>query len=257
MILLRRNLAIFLYLLFTVAIVAIGIYAYLQFSGAAPVSAAELKAKAESILYISVSGAAVILVAFAVTAWRTLSVYRELDKLIELNKRGDFSPELSMKKLGPIGKRITLLYFSLNSQNERKTLKISALSELADFLVANIDIPLLATDVQGYIRYASRALVEQIDHPRSELISKNVEEVFPDVPFRDTVLELDRRKSSVDLEELKTPLTLAAIRDRRNELSYVVWLFGGTVHLPESSSKQEKVKGRSERKRRVFKRRPS
>ncbi len=257
MILLRRNLAIFFYVLFTVSILATGIYAYLEFSRETPGKAAELKARGESVLYISISGAAVILVAFAATAWRTLSLYRELDKLIELNKRGDFSPELSMKKLGPIGERITLLYFSLNALNERKTLKISALSELTGFLIDNIDMPLLATDVQGYIRYVSRPVADQMGRPRSELISKNVEEVFPDVPFRDSVLELDRRKSSVDLEEHKTPLTLAAIRDRRNQLSYVVWLFGGAVHLPESSSKQEKVKGRGERKRRVFKRRPS
>ena len=256
MILLKRSTAVVLYVLFTVSIVAIGIYAYLELGGEPPETRLELKAKAESILYISLTGAVVILIAFITVSWRTLSLYRELDKLIELNKREDFSPELSMKKLGPIGERITLLYYSLNTLNERKTLKISGLSSLADFLMDNIDIPLLATDVQGYIRYSSRSLVESMELPRAELIGKNAEELFPDVPFRESVLELDRRNSSVELKELKDPVTLAAIRNRRSELSYVVWLFGGAVRLPESPSRTERIKGRRDRRRRVFKRRP-
>jgi len=255
MILVKRSIAVTVYILFTAFIIAIGVYAYAELSRETPGTPAEIKAKAESVLYIALVGAAALLITFSVAAARTLSVYREMDKLIELNKRGDFSPELSMKKLGPIGERITLLYFSLNTLNERKTLKISALSDLASFLVDNIDIPLLATDVQGHILYVSRSPGEQIDRPRSDLISRNADEIFPDVPFRDSVLELDRRKSSVELEELKSPVTLAAIRNRKNELSYVVWLFGGSVHLPDSPSRTEKIKGRAEWRRRILRRR--
>jgi len=256
MILVKRNTAIFLYMLFTAAIVAIGVYAYLEFSGEASAPVAELKTKAESVLYISLSGAAVILAAFVSVSLRTLSLYRELDRIIELNKRGDFSPELSMKKLGSVGERITLLYYSLNALNERKTLKISGLSSLADFLVDNLNFPFLACDVQGHILYISKDLAERLDQPRSELLSRNVEEVFPDVPFRDSVLELDRRKSSVEFEMPKKSLTLAAIRNRRNELAYVVWLFTGAAHLPEISSRVERVKSRSGRILRIFRRRP-
>ena len=251
MILVKRGAAIFLYVLFSASIVAIGIYAYLAL-GNTPDMYTELKAKSETILFIALAGAAIILVTFIVVAWRTTSLYRELDKIIELNKRGDFSPELSMNRLGPIGKRITLLYFTLNSLNEKKTRKISGLSGLVEFLIDNVDISLLATDVQGYIRYASRKLADQIDWPRSKLISRNVDEVFPGVPYRDSVLELDRRSSSVELQGQKTPVTLVGIRDRSNELSYVVWLFGGSAYLPEGSSDKERMKIRSERLRRVF-----
>jgi PAS domain-containing protein len=248
MILIKRGTAIFLYFLFTAVIIAIGIYAYVELGG-------ESKAKAETILYISISGAAVILVAFIVVSGRTLSLYRELDKMIELNKSRDFSPELSMKKLGSIGERITLLYFSLNALNERKTLKISALAGLADFLADNIEIPFLATDVQGFVRYVSRSFTEGAGRPRSEIIGRNVEEVFPDVPFRDSILELDKLNSPVELKESKGPLTLIGIRNRRNELSYVAWLFEGMPHLPEKALGGEKVKNRGDRLTRIFRRR--
>ncbi|MBN1686055.1 MAG: hypothetical protein JW852_05345 [Spirochaetales bacterium] len=255
MILLKRSTAVVFCVLFTAFILGTGVYAYLELSGDNAVSSSQLKAKAESVLYIAVTGAMVVLVAFLAVAWRTLSLYRELDKLIELNKRGDFSPELSMKKLGPIGERITLLYFSLNALNERKTLKISALSELVDFLMHNIQAPLLVTDVQGYIRYIGENAAGQTDHNRSELIGRNVETVFPEVPFRDSVLELDRRKTSVELNELKNPLTLAAIRDRRNELAYVVLLFGGAIHIPQRPSQGAKSRSRPDRRKGVFRRR--
>ena len=255
MILLKRGTAIFLYFLFTLAIVATGIYGYLEIGDRSTNGSLELKAKAESILYISLSGAAVILVAFMVVVGRTMSLYRELDKMIELNKLSDFSPDLSMKKLGSIGERITLLYHSLNSLNERKTLKISALSGFADFLVDNIEIPLMATDVQGFVRYASRSLTERTDRPRSELMGRKVADLFPDVPFRDSVLELDKRNSPVELKESKSPLTLIGIRNRRNELSYVVWLFEGTPHLPERILGSGKVKNRGDRLTRIFRRR--
>ena len=254
MILLKRGAAIFIYLLFTFAIVAIGIYAYFELGDQSPNESSELKAKAESILYISLSGAAVILVTFIVVSGRTMSLFRELDKMIELNKLGDFSPELSMKKLGSIGERITLLYYSLNSLNERKTLKISALSGFADFLVDNIEIPLLATDVQGFVRYVSRRLTERTERPRSELMGRNAEDLFPDVPFRDSVLELDKLNSPVELKELKSPITLVGIRNRRNELTYVVWIFEGAPHLPERYS-GDKVKARRRGLKRPFKRR--
>lgn len=248
MILIRRGLAVFLYFLFTAAILSIGIFAYLELND-------DLKTTAETILYISVAGAAVILVAFIFVSWRTLSLYQELDKLIELNKVGDFSPELSMKKLGGIGERITLLYYSLNSLNDKKTLKISAISSLVDFLFDNIEIPLLATDVQGFICYLSRSLTERVDRPRSEIISRNIEEVVPDVSYRDQVLELDKSKTPIELKDLKTPLTLVGIRNRRNELSYVVWMFGGTPHLPEVLSGSGRAKPKSDRLARIFRRR--
>lgn len=255
MILVKRGTALFFYLLFTFGIISVGIYAYIALGGGTPGQDPELKTAAESILFISLAGAAVILTAFLIVIRRTVSLFRELDKMIELNKRGDFSPELSMKKLGSIGERITLLYFTLNSLNERKTLKISALSGLADFLVDNIDIALLATDVQGYIRYVSRSFSERTERQRSDLISKNVDQIFPEVPFRDLVVELDRINSSLELKELKTPLTLVGIRDRRNELSYVIWLFEGAVRMSESAVVPDRNGVSRGRLRKVFKRR--
>lgn len=261
----------FLCVLFTVAIVAVGVYGYVALGGGATGQDAgqnggeatgqqagqepALKTIGERILYISITGAAVILLVFIIVAWRTMSLYRELDKIIELNKRGDFSPEVSMRKLGSIGEKITQLYFTLNSLNERKTLKISALSSLADFFVDNVDIPLIATDVQGHIVYVSRRYIEESESARSDIISRSVAQVFPDVPFRDSVVELDRSNTPVEVEEAEDPLTLVGIRNRKNELSYVVWLFDGSVRLPHQVSPKKKTKSGNYGFRRVFGRR--
>ncbi len=252
MILIRKGTALIFLLLFTASIAAIGIYGYRALDGGDSI---EFKALAERLLYMSVIGVSLVVVAFLTMAGRTLFLYRELDKMIELNKRGDFSPELSMKKLGPMGERITLLYFSLNSLNEKKTLKIGALSSLVEFLAEYAEIPLFVTDVQGRIVYVGREFVVQTEKTRSELLNRDVGEFFPDTPFRDLVLELDKQKSPIEVKERANPLTLVGIRNRMNELSYVVWIHRRGVQLPDGSSHTAQTYQKPNRLRRLFGRR--
>jgi PAS domain-containing protein len=250
--LIKRGVALFFFLLFTLAILAVGLYAYLALDGVDPAQSPRLKTTAESILFVSITGAAGIVIAFFSVVWRTVSLYRELDKIIELNKQGEFSPELSMKKLGGIGERITLLYFTLNSLNERKTLKISALSGLAEYFADRVDVSLFVTDVQGYVRYVSASFLERAGKQKSDFINVSVEQLFPDVLFQDAVVELDRSNSTVELTEAKDPITLVGVRNRRNELDYVVWHFDGSPHFDEGVMPVEKTKSANRRSRGTF-----
>ena len=252
MILLRKSTAMIFLLLFTASIAAIGIYGYQALDGGSQI---ENKALAERLLYLSIIGVTLVVAAFLGTVGRTLSLYRELDKMIELNKRGDFSPELSMKKLGPIGERITLLYFTLNSLNEKKTLKISALSGLADFLIENVETPLFVTDVQGRMVYIGREFTALTERNRSELLNQNALGLFPDLPYRDLILELDKRKSAIEVVAGEDPLTLMGIQNRMKELSYVIWIFAKGIHLPNGSSHMPPTQGKQNRIRRLFGRR--
>ena len=252
MILLPKKIAILFFVLFTASMLFLGVFGY-RVLGDADASQPE-KADAERMLYISVVSVSVVIVVFLFFAGRTLSISRELDKMIELNKRGDFSPELSMKKLGRIGEKITLLYFSLNSLNEKKTLKISALSGLVDFLMDNVKSPLLITDVQGTIVYVNKLFIDKVEQSRAEIINTSVIDLFPDAPYRDTVLELDKRKSQVALTDPGTPFTLIGIQNRMNELSYVIWLIEGDVQMPVRNGQPEPAGARRLFLRRIFSR---
>ena len=254
MILIRRNIAISFFFLFTLSIAAMGVYGYRTMAGGGDASP-EGKAEAERFLYIAIIGVSVIAVTFLFTAGRTLSLYRELDKMIELNKRGDFSPELSMKKLGSIGERITLLYFTLNSLNEKRSLKISSLSSLSEFLVDNVELPLFVTDVRGIILYVSRNFAESTEKNRTEVLNRSVENLYPDVEFRDALVELHKKKTSVEIPDLATPLTLVGVLNRMNELSYVVWVFEKGARLQVDSVKPTPDRKRGRRLQQLLGRR--
>ena len=247
MILLRRNMAIFFFLIFTLSIAAMGIYGYNAMGGGTD-APPDAKVPAERFLYISVVGVSVILLSFLATAGRTLSVYRELDK------RGDFSPELSMKKLGSIGERITLLYFTLNTLNEKKSLKISSLSGLTEFLVEQVELPLFVTDVRGTMLYVSRVFIESSEKNRGEVLNMSVEDLYPDVPYGDALLKLDKNRAPVEISELRTALTLVGVHNRMNELSYVVWVFEKGARLPTGIVRAEPGRERSGRLRRLLRR---
>ncbi|MBT3272098.1 MAG: PAS domain-containing protein [Spirochaetales bacterium] len=253
MILLPKKVAILFFLLFTFSIIALGLYGYgaIQDSGY-PESGG--KVEAERFLYIAIVGCSIIIIVFLFFAGRTLHISRELDKMIDLNKRGDFSPELSMKKLGRIGEQITLLYFSLNALNEKKGLKISALSGLVELLVDNLNSPLLVTDVQGTIVYVNRLFTEKLELNRAEIMNRNIGNVLPDAPFRDTVLELDKTNTPIELTDLKTPFTLFGVQNRKNELSYVLWLVEKAALLASNRQPAEIAGNRQGLMTRMFRR---
>ena len=58
-----------------------------------------------------------------------------------------------------------------------------------------------------------------------------------------------------EVEEAKDPLTLLGIRNRRNELDYVIWLFEGNVQLSEGALDAEKSRIVKGRRRGVLRRR--
>ncbi|MAG13668.1 MAG: hypothetical protein CMN78_03625 [Spirochaetales bacterium] len=256
MILLDRKTALVFFFLFSVSILALGIYGYYAILRSGEEGSSAIEIKAENLLYMSVVCASVIIIAFLLLVGRTVYVSRELDKLIEINKYGDFSPELSMRRLGKIGEKITNLYYTLNSLNEKKSLKISALSELVEYAIQNIEVPLIVTDVLGTIVYASRRHAERFQINRWELVNTHVASHYPIIDYHDVILTLDKSRSILELEADSGPVSLIPVNNKMNALSYVIWIFdkGGLV-AELSRNVEQTAKNSSRLLGRVFGRR--
>ena len=239
MILMPKGIALTFFLLFTIFLLALGIYGYTTIAGSGENSASEIKAKSERMLFISVIAVSTVLTVFIALVGGTIRVTRELDKIIEANKYGDFSPELSMKKLGRIGERINRLYYTLNALNEKKTLKISALSELAEYLVQNVGVPLLVSDVLGTIVYVSRTYADRFESNRSEILHMNITKLYPSFQYHDAVLELDKGHSSVEWDAGGVPISLVPVQNRQNALSYVILIFDRSGFVADASRNVE------------------
>ena len=225
MIIVPRWVAIALFCLFGLSILFLGVYGYSSIADNPARQIETAKAQGERFLFFAIICLSIVVLAFVFFSRRTHHLLRELDRMIEISKYGDFSPELSTKKLGAIGERITLLHHSLNTLSEKRASKISAVSELAEFLVGGTHLPLLVTDVGGSVAYVSGAFSEQQEIGRSEILNNAVDDIYPEVPFHELTAELDMRNSPEERRFGGRTITFFPIRNRKHELSYVVWLF--------------------------------
>ena len=253
MILIPRWLAVVYVILVLAAVLGLGLLGYNSFGANQPPS--ESKALAERMLFFSVLAAIALLLVVLFLFARTANISRELDKMVELNRYGDFSPEVSMKKLGSIGEKITLLYFRLNALSEKRALKISALSDLVQLLATNVSTPLLIGDVTGEILYVSRLAGEKLGKSRAELLNAVIPEVLPSVNLQTVINQLDRTRTPQSLDGDGNPISIVPVYNKTNELAYIIWAFtkdGLLTDRTEIPAPQSDTNGMSGLLRRVF-----
>lgn len=201
----------------------LGIWGYSLISDASEEGLPEALFSAERFLYISILLFLVILFVALRLFIKSGKVLREMDKLIDYSRMGSFTPGIGLKKIGIIGEKIALLYSQLNLLNEKRALKISAMSELVEFLAANTDIPLAITDVAGKITEASKVFMDKTKTTRPELIGKPIEEIMPDLLVPEILLEIERRHTFVERSVSKDRLICYPVFDRNNNLSYLIF----------------------------------
>lgn len=254
MILVPRWLAVTIVAGAVLALAGIGVLGYrLVLTG----GGASSRADAQLLLYLGVAASTVLLLALLGSAGRTRHISRELDKMIAMNRYGDFSPEVAMRKLGGIGEKVTMLYFRLNALNEKRSLKISALSELVEFLTMNVKAPLFVSDIAGEILYAGKRAAEELDTTRAALLNATVQETLPDLNFDWEVSELHRTTGTRVVERDGQSITAVPIHNRMSELSYVVWVLAKEGIMTEGTSPgtpAEQVTGKTGILRRVLSR---
>ena len=257
MILLPKTIIIFLFVLFCFAVLGLGIYGFRLINGVSEMPSAEIKSEGERFLFAAIACVSVIAAITLFFAGRTRHITRELDKLIEISRYNDVSPELSMKKLGKIGEQVTLLHFSLNALNERKSLKISALSHLVEFLLKNTSIPLLVTNLRGAVAYASGSFLDKQGQNRAGVIDAEIRTIYPRIPFDDIVLKLSRSNSLESVKIDRQKISYLPVKNRSGELTYIVWVFDSSEILPLSLVPKKKkrrvgIRGTSNRGRNVI-----
>jgi transcriptional regulator with PAS, ATPase and Fis domain len=225
MFLVKRNRFFLLSFLVACSLLGMGIYGYSLVSHSSAYSNEEATLFAEKILFLSIVLTTGYLAFTTGILVKSIRIDKEMDKIIQLNKYQDFSPKKSMEKLGALGEKITTLYNQLNELNEYKTRKIRALSSLNTFLVNNIDMPLLITDVKGSVIQATEQLEKFIDIKKSEIIGKDIEQTIKELSFENIVFELSKLHSALEKNTSKHTLTCYPIHNNRNQIVYIILVF--------------------------------
>jgi len=223
MILVNRTLLIILSLLIIILTLAAGWFGYVKITGSAGLSVDEIRFQAEHFLFYSFITGVVLITGFSALLLRSRYVDRKLDRLIEMSKYSDIYPEKHFVGLGPLGERLKQLYRQINNLNLRKTMKISALANLNEFLMNNISLPLLVTDVTGRILYSTAAFIEKLGSTRGDLAQKKIEHFISDLNVPTLMVELSRQHIPLEREGNRLKLTCYPIHNVWGELNYVVF----------------------------------
>ncbi len=226
MILVKRRLIIVVSLLCLAAVLFFGVHGYLQLKDSADFSKNELKIHAESYLFISIVSAVGVLLAFAVLLLRSRNISRELDKLIDMVRYGNFALEGGLKRIGPLGDKIRQINQQLSDLNEMRSLRISSLVGINTFLINNIRLALLITDITGKVSRISPRCVDRLKIESAEAVGRHITEILPEVAFQEVVSGIEKKHTPVILSELKDSPSFYPVFNRNNELANLICVLG-------------------------------
>jgi len=222
----RRTLILLLLLLCCGAVLFFGIRDYLVIAGSASLSQEELKIRSETVLFLSIVASVVIALLFALILLRSRNISRELDKITGMTRYGNFSLEESLRRIGPLGDKIRQLNERLTELNEMKALRISSLAAINSFLLNNIHLALLVTDITGKILKLTPRCLEKLKIDSGEAAGKHIAEVLPELDFQAAVARLEKQHTELVPGNLKDAPTLYPIFNSKNDLSNVICILG-------------------------------
>jgi len=220
-----------IYLLFIVAMIAfivIGINGYIIFSHINSGDSMSIKYFAENFIFYILIILILLTIVFVSMLMKSNNIYRELEKVIELSRQGRYSGGSQLKSLGTLGQKIIEINAHLNSLSEMKSLKISSLSNIVNFLLEKSDLAVFVLDAQGMIIKVSNHLLGLLEIDEKNIVNRYAENVLDQFNFSNVIIELRKSKyvtmrSSFNVESFEKPmdlyLVIYPIFNYRNEIS--------------------------------------
>lgn len=224
MILINKRLLVILAIVVIAASLGAGLFGYQKILGSEGLTGESIKFQAESFLFYFFVTAIILIIGFTALLLRVRNVDKQLDRLIEMSRYSDIYPARHFIGLGPLGERLRLLYRNINNLNIRKTMKISALANLNEFMMNNINLPMLVTDVTGSILYSSTAFSDKYNSTKGDLKTSKIDSVFSEINIPVLMLELSRHHIPVEKESNRIRITCYPVHNVSAEMNYVVFV---------------------------------
>ncbi len=221
MIQIRKSVLIILLATAAASIGGIALYAWSLLNSSAGFSADDIKYYSEQIVFAAVVLVSVLILFVILIFLRNRNFNRDLARLIKLDTINPASTENNLRRLGSLGKKLSLLYRQINDISDKRGLKIGALTSLTEFLCMNTQLQIILTDITGRILQVSRGYLDEKQAVRSELVLKNIRTVMPEVNFPGIVSELEKRHLPVEAESGDEKIRWVPIHNRNNEISYI------------------------------------
>jgi hypothetical protein len=264
MLLVKKIVLYVTFFVMAVIILALGTVNYYRIVGTGAIENELVKYYTENLLYLSIVGVVILLVAFFVTLRGGVRVFKEIDKVTELSAHGRYYSGDYTRKLGRLGEKINHLFGELNRLDEMKSLKISALSNLTGFFLENGSLHCFITDIQGSIGSVSKRLCEKLKIDGQALKGRTISEVVKDFDFAGVTAELERNRTPVMRKDLMLVLgetsvqgqfTFYPVFNSKNRLSNIVCVSEKETLLEGISKKADQIREAQKRITDIFKKR--
>ncbi|MFW5689814.1 MAG: hypothetical protein ACOC1U_09590, partial [Spirochaetota bacterium] len=176
----------------------------------------------ERVLFLGIVGALVIASASTTIVVRSFRLSTQLRKIVEMNRLTGYSPELALNRIGEVGQAIVTLYGQLNEMSEKKSLKISALTALNEYLLAASDELIAVTDASGTIVQASRPLFQRLGERPQGVIGAHLDSLVPGAQTGSAVIEMNRTRTQVVRERRGDSIVFTPVINRAGDVAYAV-----------------------------------
>ncbi len=225
-----------IYLIFLTAVIIVlllAIDSYLVFSVLNIQNDLTIKFYLENVIFYAVLGVLLLTILLVVTIVNSRSIFRELDKIAEISRQGTQPVHIHLKRLGALGAKISEINHNLDVFNIKKSLKISALTNLSNFLIDNLGLSVIILDGEGRVDKISPKFAEEMHLADKDFKDTFIEDIFNEIDTRTLINNLRHSKSVAVRTQLKPiaganteeiVLIFYPLTNSQNELTYCVGL---------------------------------
>lgn len=221
MLIIRKTVLIIISAAAASATVFTTVSAYNRLINSETMTSADLKFLAEQYLFIGILLTLIITTALLLLIFRSRNINNELDKLIRQDKLNPAGTKTGLLRLGSIGVKLNLLYKQIDEVSEMRGLKISALSNAAEFLSLNVEQPMIIIDVTGRIIQVSRGYLDKSGMSRSEIVDADISSVINGIQIKSVLSRLEKKRLPAHFNTAGAGYKWIPLHNKNNEISYI------------------------------------
>ncbi|HUT66815.1 MAG TPA: PAS domain-containing protein [Spirochaetota bacterium] len=265
MILVKRVVLYVAFFIMAIMMIVPGAVYYIRLEGIDALGNDLIRYNAENLVYLGIVGVVVLLVLFLLIHRGGVRVLKAIDKVSELSGYGRYYSGEYMRKLGRLGEKINRLFGELNSLNEMKSLKISAVSNLVSFFLENASLHCFIADIQGTIGSVSKRFAEKLKTDGQGVIGRSLTDMIKEFDFAEIKAELERNRSAVSKKglmlvtgdtTLQGQFTFYPVFNAKNELSNIVGVSEKETLIEGITKKADQIRVAQKRITGIFRKRP-
>jgi transcriptional regulator with PAS, ATPase and Fis domain len=200
----------------------------------------QLKYELENFIFATVVVVLLVSIFFVGFLRGSENVLKRMDRMIQLSEYGKHDISAHMEKLGAIGTKFNYLTYHLDDLNNKKSLKISSLSRIIDFLMDRSCEMLFLSDCQGKIIDYSKKLAQEFKLEEDNITGEDLNGFFVDTTFDKIFQDIAKRRSGFEKDKLlvkigsiekQTKPSFIPIMNSENQISNVIIILGQSEHF--------------------------